>query len=191
MGSFINNLHIHRRSVEVVRSELAAIITRDAFLVQSGDNWVTIYPDDHESQSELAEKLSIVLSAAVFATMVHDDDILLYSLYENGLLTDEFNSNPLYFREQLEDEDEEIISSDGSPDVLVKYALAGTSTGEIRETLDEIKMETFASEGLTSLCHLFGIDEACARASLRYVKGGELIPHRTLIAVSPAKGSGG
>lgn len=190
MGSFINNLHVQDRPIDSVTSELSKLVTRDAYLVPSGDNWVTIYPDDAEPQPELAQKLSAVLNAGVFSTMLHDEDILLYNLYESGVLTDDFNSNPLYFTEQLEDEDE-ITSSDGSPDVLVKYALAGTSTAEISETLDEIKMETFASEGLTNLCHLFGIDEACARTSLRYIKRGELIPHRTLIAVSPAVHSGG
>jgi len=164
---------------------MSDIITRDAYLVKSGDNWVTIYPDNSDPFPELAQHLSFVLNTGVFATMVHGDDILLYTLYEDGVLTDEFNSNPLYFIEQLE-EDDEIAPSDGSPDVLVKYALAGTSTAEIRETLDEIRMETSASEGLTSLCHLFGIDEACGRASLHYIKRGEVIQHRTLILVSPA-----
>ena len=187
MGSFINNIHIYGLTEQDVINVLKPTIKAPAHVAVSGINWVSVYPAESEAVQDLAQKLSAELSTGVFAMMVHDDDILFFHVFEHGMMVDEFNSNPLYFSDTTGDEtgDEEAEEANGNPDVLLKYALPGTPASEIRETLEEIKLELFASHGLTSLAHIFGIDDTCARATSRHIKRGETIPGIELRVVTP------
>jgi len=45
----------------------------------------------------LVHRLSKELNCAVWCVQVHDSDIMYYSLYQNGSLVDEFDSDPSYF----------------------------------------------------------------------------------------------
>ena len=52
---------------------------------------------DQEKIAKLAEQLSADLQSAVFAVLNHDSDILWYQLYQNGKLSDEYDSTPGYW----------------------------------------------------------------------------------------------
>ena len=49
-----------------------------------------------ETIQEISSRLSREFHCA-FASLVHDDDVLVYFLYENGVLTDSYNSCPQLF----------------------------------------------------------------------------------------------
>jgi hypothetical protein len=186
MGSFINNIHIYGRAEQAVAGTLRAAIKAPAYQAVSGPNWISVYPAESEILQDLAQKLSSELSTGVFAIVVHDD-LLHFIVFEHGMMVDEFNSNLRYFTDTMDNtpDDDDDAEADGNPAIILKYALPGTPIGEVAETLEEIKLEVLARHGVISLAHLLGIDDACARASSRDIKRGDVIPGVTISVVTP------
>ncbi len=78
-----------------------------------------------------ARNLSINLNCPALATLNHDDDVLVYELYQNGRLVDEYNCQPGYF----EDSEAEEAPSGGDPQALCKAFGMPGDPGEVERVL--------------------------------------------------------
>src|SRR6266404_4610009 len=107
MGAFFTNLQIRNASTRAICSALPKLTEDRAYVSPESRGWVTVYPEATEDQSEtirgIASGLSKTLKADVLGFLVHDSDIAMYWLYQNGRLTDEFNSAPDYFGERVDE----------------------------------------------------------------------------------------
>ena len=102
MGAFFTNYHIRKTDASRCAKALAAAIRSRALITDSKNGWTTVYDEESESQDvnvlhRLAKDLSSKLKTAVIAMMVHDSDIFVYLVYEDGELIDQFDSKPDYF----------------------------------------------------------------------------------------------
>jgi hypothetical protein len=99
MGGFYTNYTLRGPSQKAVASALAR---RKAIVSPESNGCVVAYEEasddqDMEAIAALASHLSGSLHCPVLAVVDHDDDILWYQLYEDGELTDDYDSTPGYF----------------------------------------------------------------------------------------------
>jgi hypothetical protein len=99
MGGFYTNYTLRGPSQKAVATALAG---RKAIVSPARSGCVVAYDEasddqDGEAIAALGSHLSGSLRCPVLAVLDHDDDILWYQLYEDGKLTDEYDSTPGYF----------------------------------------------------------------------------------------------
>jgi hypothetical protein len=104
MGNFLTNYQLRTNSAAAVASHVKTIAAGRAAISPYRNGWITLYDETSESQDQdelhrVAGALSAALHTVVLAFLVHDSDILRYLLYNDGLLVDEFDSQPDYFSE--------------------------------------------------------------------------------------------
>lgn len=101
MGSFYTNITLK----DVTQKEVVKFLIkqdRSAFVSPASEVFTTVFDEECESQEQhvirsLAEQLSKNLGKTAFAVMNHDDDALLYWLYEKGTLVDSYDSMSLFY----------------------------------------------------------------------------------------------
>jgi hypothetical protein len=94
---------------QAVRQHLASK-GRRAFVSRAEGNALVVFERDSEDQDyavlrELAADLSTTFTCVALAVMNHDDDVLLYTLYQHGRAIDAYNSAPAYFDEDRSGDD--------------------------------------------------------------------------------------
>jgi hypothetical protein len=99
MGSFYVNYTVRSGDQAGVAKALKG---RNAFVTPVKDGALVVTDEAAETQDvdavrEAGELLSTGLKTQVLAVLNHDDDMLWYGLFDNGRLTDEYNSAPAYF----------------------------------------------------------------------------------------------
>src|ERR1051325_3964302 len=134
MGSFLTNLQVRSESTASVREALLPLVKGRAYISPPKNGWVTVYDEASDSQhdallSRIAAVLSRSLHTAVFAFLVHDSDVAMYWLYQNGALADEFNSAPDYFDEEVSEQVRARVRGNG--DRLLPLCSAGTTHADI------------------------------------------------------------
>ena len=78
---------------------------------------------------ELASELSTSFNCAVFAIHIHDSDVMFYRLFRDGVLLDEYNSQPDYFGGHAEsslplgDAAARLCSAFGKPEITEQAAM--------------------------------------------------------------------
>jgi hypothetical protein len=100
VGSFNTNVTLRDTDADRVTAVLRELGYR-AFVANAIDGLTIVCEQQSDTQDKqiwhtVASQLSERLSCDAFAVMNHDDDILLYALYRNGRLVDEYNSCPAY-----------------------------------------------------------------------------------------------
>jgi hypothetical protein len=101
MGNFYVNHTVRTADTAAVVATLRGV-GRKAWVAPSVDGQVVVYDEASDSQNtaevrSLARLLSRGLSAACLAVLNHDDDVLIYELFEDGEVTEAFSSNPGFF----------------------------------------------------------------------------------------------
>jgi hypothetical protein len=99
MGNFYVNYTIRSTDKSRVIESLSG---RNAFVTPPKNGALVVFDEasdsqDHNAIRDLGKKLSKNLGVSVLAVLNHDDDILSYSLFEDGECTDEYDSCPGYF----------------------------------------------------------------------------------------------
>jgi len=130
----------------------------EAFVSPPILGWVTVYEreigkGDLEVMTAIAATGSEALVCAALALMVLEDEHLVYLLFEDGELQDEYASDADLFGED-EDDAEEIIGDEAA---LLPYAVPGATEAQIRALLDA---DMPAIERRDSLAKLLGIENA-------------------------------
>jgi hypothetical protein len=94
--------------------------TANCCIVEEADgNTSVLYPDDYLEWDNSAEFISRELNATVFSLHIHDSDLWMYILYNNGQVIDKFNPVPDYWEDNLSEE--EINSWKGDAQVITQY----------------------------------------------------------------------
>lgn len=98
MGNFYVNFTLNTKQLgDVVR--VLEELNRRAYVIPPAGEYIVVCDEECDEQDEkvitaLAAGLSRQLRCAVLAVLNHDDDILWYSLYQDGTLSDQYNSCP-------------------------------------------------------------------------------------------------
>lgn len=134
MGSFVTNLHVRDADRDAVMEALRSLDLVPAYVRGSPETpWTSIFPEagyqDDAALPEMARALSKALKRPVIAFIVHDSDIFLYWLCDDGKELDRYNSAPGYFAGQT------TPPEGGNPDMLKVYCQPGTTTDHLLRLL--------------------------------------------------------
>ena len=146
MGDFYTNYTIRGPSQQDVANALAG---RNAVVTPAHNGCVVAFDEQSDEQdreiiAKLASRLSGKLRCPVLAVLNHDDDILWYQIYENGNLTDEYDSSPGYF----DPEAEPCAPVGGDAQRLcVAFGVSNTATVE-----SVLRKSSYDEEGYASAC---------------------------------------
>jgi hypothetical protein len=104
MGNFYTNYTLRGPSQREVADTLGG---RNAVVTPSQNGSLVVFDEQSDDQDQqmiddLALRLSRECRCVVLAVLNHDDDIFWYRLYEDGELTDEYDSSPGYFDPEAE-----------------------------------------------------------------------------------------
>lgn len=165
MGASFTNCHVRSTDANAVAAVLASLVKSRAYISPASGGWVTIFDEASESQDskiliKLAKELSKALKTEVFGFLVHDSDIAVYYLCQNGDLMDEFDSCPDYFDNEVSEEDRRRVR--GVTEKLLPLAIAGTTREQIDAVIHPASREDFplmAEEIISDLGTLLGMDE--------------------------------
>lgn len=140
MGTFITNLHVRERNADIVVQAVQSLGATPAFTIESGPMWTSVYPKPTESQDRhlltgIGSRLSLSLHRPVLAFLVHDSDVFLYWLFDNGQELDHYDSAPGYF------EGKQSEPEGGNVHVLLPYCVKDTSAEQLKQILYEKKVK--------------------------------------------------
>ncbi|MBX3375936.1 MAG: hypothetical protein KF678_02900 [Phycisphaeraceae bacterium] len=138
MGYFYTNFTLATAETNVVTRTLKSL-KRSAYITPPINGFTVIYDrvcdeQDVDEIDRLSNRFSKKLACAVFAVMIHDDDILGYWLYERGKLLDGYCSCPDYFDPEADPE----ADRGGDAKVLCR-ALGSTGAKSVQRVLDSSK----------------------------------------------------
>ena len=88
---------------------------------EANGNTTIFYPDGYLEWDDTSEFISRELNATVFSLHIHDGDLWMYLLYNNGKVVDQFNPVPDYWDENITDK--EIESWKGNASIIANYVL--------------------------------------------------------------------
>jgi hypothetical protein len=117
------------------------------------------------------------METTVFAFLVHDSDVAVYWLYQNGTLADEFNSAPDYFDKNISDQVRQRVR--GNSERLLPLCLPGTTIAGIEEVIHPKDGLPLMAEGIfNDLAMLLGIDDTRMSLGFTYFEseGEEILP---------------
>jgi hypothetical protein len=136
MGSFISNLHVHGTQSQDVIGVLQSLRIVPTYVTDDPTlGWVSVFPEAGEQIFPILETIGVSVSQhlqrPVIATLVHDSDIFMYSMIENGALVDRYDSAPGYF------EGEKRMPEGGNVEVMKRFCSTGTSTEQLIRLLHQ------------------------------------------------------
>lgn len=134
MGSFITNLHIRGAEQQPVIEALKSLWIFPVYVGNTpGNAWISIYPEavdqNAKELSGIAGYLSGILHQPVIAFLVHDSDVLLYWLFDDGRTLDLYDSAPGQFAGRKPK------PTGGNARILQRYCRTGTSIEQLRRLL--------------------------------------------------------
>lgn len=134
MGSSYTNIQVNCDDQNSVKKALAQISHLPAYVSKQKNGWVSAFPSETEDQSDetmrrICGQLSGALKTGVIGITVHDSDIFLYALAENGQVVDEYNSCPGYF------DGNDDTPSGGNVQKLLPYCKTGTTEEALKKLL--------------------------------------------------------
>jgi WD40 repeat protein len=168
MGAHFGTIHVltnDRNEVKRAVEGLDFERTKRFLIAPPIDGWVTVFPEnngqDDSISTALAEKLR---DKTVICTLVHDDDIFVYSYFENGTLKDHYNSCPNYF------DDKNRESRGGNAEVFAELLKDSKKIPKLQSLLDAERM-TFEGERLEQFADLLNLPNAAT--AYEYLQDGE------------------
>lgn len=187
MGNFYVSFAVRVADPAVVAATLGKH-GRSAFVSPEQGGIVHFYDEKSDEQDvliieELGALASGEMATTVLAVLNHDDDVLQYWLFENGELTDTYNSFPGYFGSEDDDQDDGVLPQGGDAAKLVRALGAKTSAKKVHDVLradNEREDYVFAVDRHSELANLLGLQGGYACLGFGYVRDGtaEDIPDR-------------
>lgn len=185
MGVFLTNITLRGVAPSMVSAWLREH-ERQAF-VSSEVRGCTIVCDsvcdeqDPESLADLGAALSKDLGCPALAAMVHDSDVLILMLFEQGRAVMDYNSAPAYF------EDEEPRAPEGADADALCRAFGSARVADVERILNQwsdpeedskadFDENEFDSEDmrLAALAKVLGLPEAVAAVSYASLQEGDI-----------------
>jgi hypothetical protein len=147
MGLFYTNIILYK----VSRQKIINYFDKEkriAYLSVSAGDFSVVYDKNSENQDKnelmrLAESLTRKLHCSALASLVHDSDIFLYWLYENGKLVDTYDSLPDYF----EAESKKSMPEGGDAEILCATFDKPEAKPEIRHIFSLVKKGNISTDG--------------------------------------------
>ena len=132
----------------------------DAFISPPILGWVTVFDrqasdGDVARLAELTARLSDVLHSVALGLMVIEGDAFFYLLFEDGLLRDEFASDPDFFGDTSPEERQSLR---GQPERLLPLAIPGVRIEHLRAILCAADIP--AADRCRALASRLGIENA-------------------------------
>ena len=172
MGNFYVNFSVKRDDPQRIASALK-LAGRRAVIMPSANGYVVVFEEESDTQDTAAiEHVGALLSreaqAPVLAVLNHDDDILCYWLFEDGRVTDSYNSWPDYFGET----DEGQGDTGGDARHLSEALSVPTATDQVAAILQGDD-STFALERHAALVEASGLPVYALGLGYRYITEGD------------------
>lgn len=95
MGNFYSNITLTTDERDKVIDFL--VEKKRHTFVYPIDKFICVFPKSDDILFELAEQLSSEFKCPAFSVIIHDDSLLMYRLFDSGVLLDDYNSCPGYF----------------------------------------------------------------------------------------------
>jgi hypothetical protein len=174
MGEFVNSIHVLAETETEVIEGLQALNYLPAYVTAPANGWVSVclyYADS----THFGRGLAAHLQTAVLVIDVYDGDVCYYSLFQNGALLDEFDSDPDHWVGDHDENGEPIPPKTeaekerlrGQPDALLPYCLPGTTRTQVEEALTYF--DPFLQAG--ELAKLLGIPAERALNNFNFIQG--------------------
>ena len=180
MGSFYTNVLVQGATQDEIAEDLRGI-GREAYVSPTVGRFTVVYDalsecQDHGLLAHFAGQLSRRLGATTMASLMHDDDVLMYWLFQEGELVDEYSSAPGYF----EDEDGAATPPRGGDArrLCLAFGAAGAE-GEVEGVLRAFgagARYAFETDRHHDLIRLLGLPAFAADFGFDYIARGE-VPH--------------
>jgi hypothetical protein len=165
MGMFLTNLHVRAGATDTVVGALAGVLTSPAYVSEPSNGWVSVYPEETESQDTdlleaIATNLSLRAAAPVLAILLHDSDVFNYWLADNGVVVDRYDSWPAYFDPDLDSD----APGGGNAELLARYGWSSATAPDFESVLRPADRAVFAEDSVQAFAKLAGIPEHRALA---------------------------
>jgi hypothetical protein len=145
---------------------------RTAIVTPPQGDYVVVYDQKSEFDADQIVRVGTLLSreaeALVFAAMNFDEDVFGFWLFEEGRLTDTFDSHANYGKQSAADDE----PRGGDPQRLCEAFRTATSPAEVRAVLHGDF--TFVTEQHERLAGLLGLPSWSVSFGYEYVADGEL-----------------
>ncbi len=175
MGSNFVNYQVKSVDAAAVVAAAGGLVQGRAYVSPVKNGWVTLYDERSETQDayeigRIGEELSLKLGTAVMAIVVNNSTLMVYYLFDNSDLLDEYNSSPPPINPAAEADQHYRFA--GRPEILLNYCPPGTQRSLIEKALHRgdalveggFATNIFAEERLRSLTAALRIDETRATA---------------------------
>lgn len=180
MGSFYTNITLRTAQTASVVDALKSA-KRQALVAEPQNDCTVVYDRECEDQDievlkKLAGSLSAKLKCAALALLIHDDDVLIYSLHENGKLVDEYVSWPAF----ADDSAGSDSPDGGDAELLCRAFGAEDQAADVEEVLRVERAGggdegfVFETERHQALVDALGLPGIAVSAGYNYVEQGEL-----------------
>src|SRR5262245_13640564 len=169
MGNFYTNITLRGPNQEAAA---AALKGRRALVSPVSQGCILVFDEESEIQSEvvfrLAAKLSRQFACPALAVLNHDDDVLMYHLYERGAQRDMYDSLPGFAGG-----DPHAPPKGGDADILCS-AFGSTRVNEVSRILRAPnETYTFALDRHADLLAALGLPDWGAGSGFNYLSEGE------------------
>lgn len=166
MGSFYSNLALKTNDTDDVVDTLTQA-SRTGFVASAGE-WVVVYDAQCDDQdADEVELVGTMLSrqhrCVGFAVMNHDDDILVYWLFDKGEIIDTYNSRPDYFDSSAD------ADQGGDVELLCRTLGKPQAVHIVRKILYEDEF-MFESERHAALCQALELPLASVGTGFRHLE---------------------
>lgn len=175
MGNFYTNYTLRGPSPQAVVERLTG---RRTIVTREERGCVVVFDQESEEQdghviAQFAAFLSREFGCPVLAVLNHDDDILWYQLYLEGVLEDEYDSSPGYFDESVESSTPVGGDAQKLCNAFGSNAVAKVET-ILRKSFEDEGGYTFAVERHADLASALGIPAFGVGMGYSEVEAGEL-----------------
>lgn len=168
MGGHYGSIHIRtddRDEVRIAVENLRHPQTQRFYIAPPIKGWVTVFPENHGQDHTVAEALVARLpKKTIIYCTVYDDDIFAYHFFENGKLSDAYNSCPEYFN----DDDPPPRGGNAS---AFSNLLPAAKIPKLQKVLDE-KRYIFEVERQDKFAELLGLPNTAA--AYEYIKDNDV-----------------
>jgi hypothetical protein len=145
-GRSFSNFQVRSDHPEAIEKALDGVIAGRAYISAAEGGWVQVCDEASESADvvelfRIARELSARLCTGVVAFLMRDERVLWYWFYESGVLVDQFDSWPNYFKTDHDRVDAATRARiQGKPEVLSRYCLPDAPANELEDVLKPTRM---------------------------------------------------
>jgi hypothetical protein len=179
MGSFYTNITVKTADTDGIAVAIRQA-GRTAFIAPPENGATVVFDEASEDQDlEILKTLALHLARTckcpTLGILNHDDDVLVYVLYDGGKLVDEYNSAPGYFDS---DADAAVPPAGGNAKRLSAALGAPDRAADIERILrapgNTEDGFVFATDRHRELVSVLGLPGAAVGAGFTYLEEGEL-----------------